>query len=107
MIRLIKTGIALSIALMCLFYGIQILMNLQSAHSFVALMASTSDHAAYPNHFGPPIASAALVWVMHFIIIGAELLAGALAASGAPSMWTARRGDAGSFNATKSHAGMF
>ena len=63
-----------------------------------------ADHVAYPNHFGPAITSPALVWIMLFIIIGGELLAGVLAARGALSMWGARKADAETFNASKTHA---
>jgi predicted small integral membrane protein len=104
MIRLIKTGIAVCVSLFCLFYAAQNLMNLQAAHGFVGLMASMADHVAYPNHFGPAITSPALVWIMLFIIIGGELLAGLFAARGALSMWGARKADAETFNASKTHA---
>lgn len=104
MIRLIKTGIAVFIALFCLFYAAQNLMNLQAAHGFVGLMASMANHAAYPNHFGPAITSPALVWLMLFIIIAGEIFAGLLAARGAANMWQARNGDAEAFNAAKTYA---
>ena len=101
MIRIIKIGIAACISLFCLFYAVQNLMNLQAAHGFVGLMASMADHTAYPNHFGPAITSPALVWIMLFIIIAGELLAGVLAARGAVSMWGARLADGDTFNASK------
>lgn len=104
MIRLIKTGIAAFISLFCLFYAAQNLMNLQAAHGFVGLMASMADHVAYPNHFGPAVTSSALVWIMLFIIITGEVLAGLLAARGTLSMWGARNADADTFNAAKTHA---
>ena len=104
MIRLIKTGIAVFIALFCLFYAVQNLMNLQAAHGFVGLMASMADHVAYPNHFGPAITSSALVWVMLLIIIAGELLAGILAVRGALGMWQARNEDAVAFQAAKTYA---
>ena len=104
MIRLIKIAIAAFIALFCLFYAIQNLMNLPAGHGFVGLMTSMADHVAYPNHFGPPITSPALVWIMFFLIIGGELLAGVLAARGAYNMWSARKADADAFNASKTYA---
>ena len=104
MIRLIKIMIAAFIAVFCLMYAIQNLMNLQAAHGFVALMASMSDHAAYPKHFGPAIASPAIVWVLLLIIIAGELAAGLLAAKGSLDMWKARVADAEAFNAAKTYA---
>jgi len=104
MIRNIKTAIAAFVALFCLFYAVQNLMNLHAAHGFVGLMASMADHVAYPNHFGPAVTSSALVWIMLFIIIAGELLAGLLAAKGTLDMWRTRGGDVDTFNAAKTYA---
>ncbi len=104
MIRLIKVAIAAFIALFCLFYAIQNIMNLQAGHGFVGLMTSMADHVAYPNHFGPAITSPAIVWILFGIIIAGELCAGLLAARGAMSMWSARNADADAFNGAKTHA---
>ncbi len=104
MIRNFKIGLAVFIALFCLFYGLQNLMNLPSAHGFVGLMTSMADHAAYPDHIGPPITSPGIVWVFVFIIIGAEFLAGLLAAKGALDMWKARNAAADEFNGAKTYA---
>ncbi len=101
MIRLIKILIAAFVALFCLFYAFQNLMNLQAAHGFVGLMTSMADHVAYPKHFGPAITSSTLIWIMLFIIIAGELAAGLLAAKGSLDMWKARAADAGSFQAAK------
>ncbi len=101
MIRLIKIGIAIFVALFCLFYATQNLMNLEAAHGFVALMASMADHVAYPNHIGPAVTSSALVWVMLIIIIAGEFAAGLLAAKGALDMWKARSADADTFQTAK------
>lgn len=104
MIRNFKIALAVFIALFCLLYGLQNLMNLQAAHGFVALMTSMTDHAAYPSHIGPPITSPAIVWVFLTVIVGAELLAGSLAAKGAFDMWKARSADANTFNGSKTYA---
>ena len=104
MIRHIKIGIAAFVAVFCLFYALQNLMNLQPAHGFVALMADMSDHAAYPKHFGPPVTSSAIVWAMLFMIIAGELAAGLLAAKGSLNMWKARNADAETFQASKTLA---
>lgn len=101
MIRYIKILIAAFVALFCLFYAVQNLMNLQAAHGFVGLMTSMADQVAYPKHFGPAISSPILVWIMLFIIIAGELAAGLLAAKGSLDMWKARTADADSFQAAK------
>ena len=104
MIRHIKIGIAAFVAVFCLFYALQNLMNLQPAHGFVALMVGMSDHVAYPKHFGPPVTSSAIVWVMLFMIIAGELAAGLLAAKGSLNTWKARKADAEMFQASKTLA---
>ena len=101
MIRLLKCSLAFFVALFCIFYALQNVVNIQAAYGFVALIASMEGHVAYPNHFGPAIGSPALVWVMLWIIIILEFTAGLLAAKGAWDMWGARDADAATFNAAK------
>lgn len=104
MIRIIKILLAIFASLFCLMYALQNLVNLQAAYGFVAAMAGMEGHAAYPNHFGPAINSPALIWIMLWIIIGLELLAGLLSAKGAFDMWRARRTKAEQFNTAKKYA---
>ena len=104
MIRLIKVLLALSVALFCLVYGLQNLVNLEEAYGFVALMASMADHTAYPDHFGPAVTWAPLIWLMLGIIVALEFLAGLLAAKGALDMWRKRNAYADEFNAAKKFA---
>ncbi len=102
--RWIKILLAAFVAMMCVFYALQNIVNLQAAYGFVAYVAGMADHAAYPAHFGPPITASALVWAMLWIIIGLELLAGALAAKGAFDLFTARAATADEFQAAKQSA---
>ena len=101
MIRLLKCLLALFVALFCIFYALQNVVNLQAAYGFVALITGMEGQVAYPNHFGPAISSPALIWIMLWIIILLEFSAGLLAAKGAFSMWGARTADAVAFNAAK------
>jgi predicted small integral membrane protein len=101
MIRLLKCLLALFVALFCIFYALQNVVNLQAAYGFVALVAGMEGHVAYPNHFGPAISSPALIWIILWIIIILEFTAGLLAAKGALDMWGARGADASAFNAAK------
>ena len=102
--RLIKILLAAFVALFCMFYALQNIVNLQAAHGFVAYVASMADHGAYPAHFGPAITSSALTWIMLWIIIALEMGAGLLAAKGAYDLFTARSATADDFNAAKSCA---
>lgn len=104
MMRYIKILLAASVALFCIFYALQNIVNLQAAHGFVAYVASMADHGPYPAHFGPAITVPALTWVMLVIIIALEMAAGLLAAKGAYDLFSARNASADDFNAAKSYA---
>ena len=101
MLRVIKISLAAFVALFCLFYAIQNIMNLQAAHGFVSYVASMADHEAYPKHFGPAITASWLTWFMLFIIVSLELAAGLLAGRGFIDMLKARKGSADEFNSSK------
>ncbi len=102
--RWIKILLAAFVAIFCVFYAVQNVVNLHSGHGFVAYVASMADHAAYPKHFGPAITAPALTWTMFAIIIALELTAGLLAARGAYDMFRTRAGSADDFHAAKSFA---
>ena len=102
--RLIKILLAAFVALFCVTYAIQNIVNLQAAHGFVAYVAGMGDHVAYPAHVGPPVTSSVLTWTMLFIIIALEMGAGLLAAKGAYDLLQARSASAEDFNAAKKFA---
>jgi predicted small integral membrane protein len=102
--RLIKILLVGFVALFCTFYALQNLINLQAGHGFVSYVSSMADHVAYPDHIGPPVTVSALTWIMYFIIIALELLAGILAAKGAYDMFTARSAAADDFAKAKQFA---
>lgn len=104
MMRLIKILLAAFVAIFCIFYAVQNIVNLQAAHGFVAYVASMADHNAYPAHFGPAITSPVLTWIMLWIIIALEMGAGLLAAKGAYDLFMARSATADDFNAAKVYA---
>jgi len=101
MIRILKCVLALCVALMCLIYALQNVVNLDAAYGFVALMTSMQGHEAYPSHFGPAVSSSALNWTILWIIILSEFAAGLLAAKGSYDMWMARSADTSSFSEAK------
>jgi predicted small integral membrane protein len=104
MMRIIKVLLAAFVALFCILYAVQNIVNLQAAHGFVVYVASMADHTAYPSHFGPPVTAPALTWIMLWIIIALEMGAGLLAAKGAYDMLRVRNAPADEFNAAKSYA---
>jgi len=104
MMRLIKILLAAFVAIFCIFYAVQNIVNLQAAHGFVVYVGSMADHAAYPAHLGPPVTAPALTWIMLWIIIALEMGAGLLAAKGTYDLFRARNASADDFNSAKSYA---
>jgi len=104
MIRYLKICLVLFVALLCLMYASQNLVNLGAAYNFVADIVSMANQVVYPQSFGPAIHSPALVWIILCIIITLEIAAGLLAAKGAFDLWQARNADAETFNNAKTFA---
>ena len=104
MVRMIKSALAAFVALFCLMYAMQNIVNLDEAYGFVAAVLTMSDQTLYPSHFGPAITSPALIWAALIVIITLEVIAGALAGKGALDLWMARKGDAATFNRAKTFA---
>ncbi len=104
MVRIIKSALAAFVAMFCLMYAMQNIVNLDEAYGFVASVLTMSDQAVYPSHFGPAITSPALIWAALIVIITLEIIAGALAGKGALDLWMARKGDAATFNHSKTFA---
>jgi len=103
-VRQLKIIFVLIIALMCLAYATQNVVNLDAAYqSFVYVMGG-ADHAVYQASFMPAITSPALIWPALILVVGCEFLAGLLAAKGAVSMWSARNASAEEFKRSKKFA---
>ena len=92
------------VALMCLMYAIQNLVNLDEAYFFVSSVVTMGQHAAYPDSFGPAINSPFLIWPALAMIIALEIAAGLATARGAFDMWRARSADAVQFGAAMKFA---
>lgn len=101
MFRILKVVLLLAVAVFCLVYAVQNVVNLEAAHGFVALMASMQGHEAYAASIGPAVTAPAITWAMLALIITLELLAGACAAKGAFDLWRARREAPAAFQAAK------
>jgi len=103
-IRLLKIAMAKIVAGLALFYALQNMMNLDAAYGAFTYVMSMTDVSVYGNSFGPAITSPTLVWLAVILIVGAEFLAGILAAHGAWDMWKARKGSDAEFAASKTRA---
>ena len=103
-VRLIKTIFVAIIALLCLAYATQNVVNLDAAYASFAYVMSNVDHVAYPKSFMPAITSPALLWVALLLVLVGELLAGIFAAIGAWSMFSARSASSDAFQQAKKFA---
>jgi predicted small integral membrane protein len=103
-IRLLKVILVISIALLCLFYAAQNVVNIGVAKAVVGTVMSMEGHDYYPASFGPAVTSPLLIAMTTWLIIALEIAAGVLAAWGAWDMWKERKSDAFVFNASKKRA---
>ena len=101
-IRTLKAVLVGFVALMCLMYALQNMVNLDSAYVFVKTMVTREGQVLYPETFGFAIHAPWLIWTILWIIIGSEITAGLVSAKGAWDLWTARTG--GEFEQAKTWA---
>ena len=100
-IRILKIVLVACVGLQALFYAVQNMVNLEAVYAVVSTVLSMADHQYYPEHFGPPVTSAILVWLAIGIIILGELVAGVLCLKGSFDMFVHRRADPGRFGTSK------
>jgi len=103
-IRTLKIVLTESIALLCLLYAAQNVVNLDAVYAVVAAVMSMEGHEYYPKSLGPAITNPALVALTSWVIIVLEFTAGIFAAWGGWDLWKARNSDAATFNASKTRA---
>lgn len=104
LMRYLKIDLVSLIALLCLFYAAQNVANLSACFAAFQYVLGSVDHVVYPNSIFPAIESPAIIWLVLVIVVGFEFAAGLVAAKGAWNMWSARKGSAAEFNASKSLA---
>lgn len=103
-VRTLKIILIECIALLCLLYAAQNVVNLGAAKAVVGIVMSMEGHEYYPASVGPAITSPLLVALTTWLIIALEFMAGILAAWGGWDMWRERKSDAFVFNASKKRA---
>jgi predicted small integral membrane protein len=103
-IRLLKVVLVAAVALLCLAYATQNLVNLPHAFEAVAYALGQQDHQVYPRSFMPALSQPVLVWSALAVIVLGEYAAGLVAAKGAADLWRQRRADADAFNGAKTWA---
>lgn len=104
LLRYFKIDFVILISLLCLFYAVQNVVNLDACYQTFAYVMSNAEHLAYPDSFFPAIQSPALLWLAVILVVGLEFAAGLLAAKGAWDLWRARKAPAAEFNSAKKYA---
>jgi len=104
MIRLLKSLVMLSVALLCIFYATNNVANLGNMYGALAYVLGNQDHTVYPAAFGPAITFGPLIWVAVVIVLIGEYGAGLLALKGAWDLFAARGKSAEEFQAAKGMA---
>jgi predicted small integral membrane protein len=104
MIRLLKSFIVLSAAMLCIFYASNNVANINSMFGVMSYVLGNQDHVAYPNAFGPAVTMPALIWIAIAIVLIGEFGAGLLALKGSWDMFRARGKSADEFQAAKTTA---
>jgi predicted small integral membrane protein len=103
-VRTMKVVFVAWIALLCLLYAVQNVVNLEACYQAFAYVMGAVDHQVYTELAVPAVQSPALIWLALVAVIGLEFLAGALAARGAWDMWKTRSAPAAEFNGAKKFA---
>lgn len=103
-VRYLKIVFVACIALLCLFYAIQNVVNLSACYGAFAYVLGAVDHEVYTSLAIPAIQSPALIWLAVAVVVGLEFMAGLLSAKGAWDLWRVRKAPAGDFNGAKTYA---
>jgi predicted small integral membrane protein len=103
-VRNLKVVLVASVALLCLFYATQNVVNLQACYQAFQYILGGADHQAFPDSFVPVIGSPLVLWLVLIVVVGLEFTAGLLSAKGAWDLWRARRLPAADFDASKTYA---
>jgi len=100
-IRHLKIIFAAIISLLCLFYAVQNVTNLNACYGAFAYVLGGADHQVYPDSIIPAIHAPAVVWLVLVVVVGLEFVAGLLSARGTWDLWAARKASAPEFNGAK------
>jgi predicted small integral membrane protein len=102
--RYLKIVFVTLIALLCLFYGTQNVVNLDACYQAFAYVLGAADHQIYADQVIPAIQSPVVIWLALVLAVGLEFIAGLCAAKGAWDLWSARKAPAEEFNGAKTYS---
>ena len=103
-IRYLKMTLVAFVGLSGVLLVVGNIANWNAGLGTVGYVLSMEGHEIYGTHIVPPVTSPALVTIAYLVILAGEFLVGALSLKGAWDLWSARRGSAEAFNASKTYA---
>ena len=99
--RIIKILLSLNMALMCLVYVLQNLVNIDAAFAGLSYVMSNADHVVNKESIAPAVTRPGLVWTAMVIVFCFEMLAGLLILNGVWHLWSARKAAPAVFQSAK------
>ncbi len=103
-IRYSKIVFVLLVSLLCLFYALQNVINLEACYQAFSYVLSAADHSVYAASAIPIIESPLIIWSMLTLVVALEFIGGLVAAKGAWDMWNAKSSPANEFHSSKKYA---
>ena len=100
-IRYLKIVLTAFVGLEAWLYVAGDIANWHAGHSAISYVISMQGNDTYPVHIFPALTGPVWATIAYVIILSGEFLVGALSLKGAWDMWSARRHDTASFNASK------
>lgn len=104
LIRYLKIILVLLVGLTGLFFVAGNIANWNAGLDLVRYVLSMEGHEIYGSHIFPPVTNSALVTIAYLLILAGESLVAALSFKGGWDLWSARKGSADIFNASKTYS---
>ncbi|MEE9190294.1 MAG: DUF2165 domain-containing protein [Candidatus Neomarinimicrobiota bacterium] len=103
-IRYLKIILVVFVGLTGLLFVAGNIANWNAGRELVRYVLSMEGHEIYSTHIVPSVTNSALVTIAYLLILAGESLVGVLSLKGAWDLWSARKGSADDFNASKTYA---
>ncbi len=104
LIRCLKAVLVAFVGLIGLLFVAGNTANWNAGRELVGYVLSQEGHEIYASHIVPSVTNSFLVTIAYLIILAGESLVGVLSLKGAWDLWSARKGSADAFNASKTYA---
>ena len=102
--RYLKVVFVGLISLLCLFYAVRNVVNVEACYQAFAYVLGAVNHQVYTHQLVPATQNPVATWLALALIVSCEFLAGLLAAKGAWDLWRTRKAPSAEFNDAKTFA---